>query len=1051
MGYDVLGCRVTSDSAFDVKYNLGWLPAIQRLTRFIRQVRLPLVLPLFILLVLSARAATYGTVVSMPGLISDIVLDANRGVIYAANFTANRIDVISTSSLSVSTSILVSQQPSSIAMSPDGRYLVVGHYVWTTPEPDVSIIDLNSSRISRTLSVEAGVKVLAVAFGNSPQALVVLSNGVVLLDPAIGTFKSLTLSNFASTNLPVPWATFPPNIIKASVGVSGNGNRIYGMIDMPGSTTSSGDSSGGSSSVAVIRYDVTTGELVLDGVTASPALGPRVVSVDQNGDTFLGGWVLLNSALVDLAQFPYPEGSLNRGGHAFDPKRNVFYAQVTGGNDSPASTPGPVLYVVDSDNLTVREMLKIRENLAGKAIVSGDTMYAISDSGLTVLPLGGLPAIHRVGAVQEDLVFQTSGCNQASVSQFLDIVDPNGGATDFTLTVRSPGIRISPASGTTPARVQVVVDPTAFQSQKGTTAVPLQITSTQAVNIPWTVRLLINTRDPDQKGVIHNVPGTIVDVVADPSRDRLYLLRQDKNEVRVLDGSNFNQIAVLRTGNTPVQMALSPDDSALMVTNDNSQIVNVFDLNTLATLDFIVLPRGLYGRSIAVAQKRILATTRSVPPIVNPLVDIDFSARSAAIASQSALGIYINGITNPNSALAVSPSGHRLFMAMTDGTVALYDSSVDAFITSRKDNASLGGAYAALSDELFITGSHVFNVALVPVGDVNLAGGSSSGSVMVDGMGLMTVAPTGGRNGSILRYAPDQLSGTAPLRVAEAPSTAQSLATPIAGQVGQTILPFTRTVSVLSNGQSIIQLSTSGFISLARAFDAGLQQPAIKAITNAADQMPGIAPGGLISIWGSGLSNGTASANQLPLSKGLSNICVYANSVPLSMLYVSASQLNAQLPFAAPPNATLVISSPGGQSVPFNFTVQPAAPAVFLNGSGIPLIIRTVDGKLITDSTPIHLNEQLIIYMTGLGAVSPAVDAGVAAPSNPLSTTNVTPSITIGGASIWTLWSGLAPGLAGVYQVNAQVPFHHIPTGSNIPFTITQGGASTTIKLRVEE
>jgi len=51
--------------------------------------------------------------------------------------------------------------------------------------------------------------------------------------------------------------------------------------------------------------------------------------------------------------------------------------------------------------------------------------------------------------------------------------------------------------------------------------------------------------------------------------------------------------------------------------------------------------------------------------------------------------------------------------------------------------------------------------------------------------------------------------------------------------------------------------------------------------------------------------------------------------------------------------------------------------------SGGPMIIRTVDGKFITDSTPIHLDEKLIIYVTGLGATTPAVAAGEAAPSNP--------------------------------------------------------------------
>jgi uncharacterized protein (TIGR03437 family) len=56
----------------------------------------------------------------------------------------------------------------------------------------------------------------------------------------------------------------------------------------------------------------------------------------------------------------------------------------------------------------------------------------------------------------------------------------------------------------------------------------------------------------------------------------------------------------------------------------------------------------------------------------------------------------------------------------------------------------------------------------------------------------------------------------------------------------------------------------------------------------------------------------------------------------------------------------------------------------------------------------------------------------------------------VGGKSIWTTFSGLAPGLVGVNQVNALLPFNNIPTGSSIPLTITQNGVSTTINVPVE-
>jgi uncharacterized protein (TIGR03437 family) len=97
------------------------------------------------------------------------------------------------------------------------------------------------------------------------------------------------------------------------------------------------------------------------------------------------------------------------------------------------------------------------------------------------------------------------------------------------------------------------------------------------------------------------------------------------------------------------------------------------------------------------------------------------------------------------------------------------------------------------------------------------------------------------------------------------------------------------------------------------------------------------------------------------------------------------------------------------------------------------------------------LNEYLTIYLTGMGATSPAVTLGHAASANPLSVATVQPTITIGGSSIFVLWAGLAPNQVGVYQINALVPFHGIPTGNSIPFKITQGAASTTILLKVSE
>ncbi|MBI3210210.1 MAG: hypothetical protein HYZ37_15095, partial [Candidatus Solibacter usitatus] len=76
----------------------------------------------------NAFGGTVGKVVAIGGQSSDLALDEARGVLYVANFTANRVDVVSTSDGTVQSSMNVASQPVSVALSPDGRYLMVAHY-----------------------------------------------------------------------------------------------------------------------------------------------------------------------------------------------------------------------------------------------------------------------------------------------------------------------------------------------------------------------------------------------------------------------------------------------------------------------------------------------------------------------------------------------------------------------------------------------------------------------------------------------------------------------------------------------------------------------------------------------------------------------------------------------------------------------------------------------------------------------------------------------------------------------------------------------------------
>ena len=101
-----------------------------------------------------------------------------------------------------------------------------------------------------------------------------------------------------------------------------------------------------------------------------------------------------------------------------------------------------------------------------------------------------------------------------------------------------------------------------------------------------------------------------------------------------------------------------------------------------------------------------------------------------------------------------------------------------------------------------------------------------------------------------------------------------------------------------------------------------------------------------------------------------------------------------------------------------------------------------------TPTNPVHPNDTLIIFLTGMGQTTPQVASGMPSPSSPLALANITPNVTLGGAPLSLSYAGLVPGEVGVYQINATVPLG-VPQGLTIPLNIDQGGSSTTLNVRV--
>ena len=998
----------------------------------------------------AAWAGTFGTPVPIGGNASDVALDEARGVLYVSNFTANRVEVLSLADNAIRTSMNVAPQPGSLALSPDGQYLVITHYgSWQAPNTNknaITVINLNDNT-RQTFAL--GAPPLGVAFGADGLALVVSTEDVLMLDPVSGaTSVVVTASDLTSRILPVPAASFPPNIMAASVAASADGMVIYGLADF-----------GGEKGVIRYRYDVRQRRITSFGFTSVPPMGPRVISPSRDGSYFMAGWGLFNANNDLISQFKNVTGVFNVGGHAVDADANTIYAQLP-----ERGSTEPILMVLDADNLTVRERLRLPENLAGKAVLNAarDTVYAVSDSGVLVLPVGSLNRAPRVAAQSEDLVFRGNFCDRRVINQDLAIVDPGGGNTDFTLTVSDPGVTVTPTSGRTPAVVKIRIDPNAYQAQNGTTSVQLNITSRAAVNVPQPVRLLINNRNPDQRGSFVNVPGKLVDLIADPVRDRFYVLRQDRNQVLVFDGSSYTQVATLRTYNTPMQMAVTFDRRYLLVGHDDSQMAAVYDLDTLEQQLPIVFPFGHYPRSLAASGKAILAMARKA----DGTGTIDMADMLTRFGTNLPnLGVFENKL-NVDTVLVASPNGANIMAAAPDGTAMLYSANADTFVISRKDLGKISGAYAASSYDQYVVDNIVLNSSLYPVRHMETGSGASSGFIFVDQMGFRSTTPGASAPGVIQRV--DTASGAVirPTRMVESPLRLQPVstepaptpATPVSGSGGtnDSSAPqgvMARTLAALYNRSAVVSLTTSGFTLIPWNYDAAVAPPRISQVVNAADGTMPVAPGGLISVFGTQFSPVNVATKEVPLPTALGESCLTVNGVALPMLFVSPGQINAQLPFHTDGSAVMVLRTPGGVSDNYNFTVQPTAPSIFRSGTagpetGLPTIVRMRNGELVTPSNPVHPGDQLVIYATGLGNTEPSAEAGQPAPSDPLPRAIIEAEVTLGGVPLMVDYAGLKAGEIGVYEIDVRVP-DRVPEGMDVPLVIMQGGGSTALSVRV--
>jgi len=199
-------------------------------------------------------------------------------------------------------------------------------------------------------------------------------------------------------------------------------------------------------------------------------------------------------------------------------------------------------------------------------------------------------------------------------------------------------------------------------------------------------------------------------------------------------------------------------------------------------------------------------------------------------------------------------------------------------------------------------------------------------------------------------------------------------------------------------------------------------------IVNAASSAPftaGIAPGDFITLYGTNLAPGIATAYTVPFptTAGLDGVQVTVNGLPAPVQFVSPGQISAIVPYAVGSSiARIQVNNNGVLSNVVTEFVNLTAPGVFTvpaGGLGYSAALHG-DYSLVTKQNPAQVGETVAVYLTGLGTTNPVIPDGSAGPAS--SQTNNTIQVYIGGVQATVSYSGLAPGLAGLYQVNFAVP-----------------------------
>ncbi|HUK17291.1 MAG TPA: hypothetical protein VLW65_12795 [Bryobacteraceae bacterium] len=917
----------------------------------------------------TATGATFGDVISADvggttfgGTPSDVVLDESRHVLYLISNNTSIVYVYdyTTNVIVRQIALAASAQPLAGAISMDGQTL----YVTCSGTSTLDVVNLNSLMVSNTVILPS--KPQGVEVGVDGRALVSMAGTGVVSGVPQGTLSLYDPGSAQLLPVTVPALTTTP-VTVPTVGLVASTTFVSKLMRTPNGQYIVGAIKPTSANAYVFVYEVASGTVLRNRTFASTS---TVLSMAPDGSRFMAGLAMFDIntlnviAQQNIANAPFPmSNNFNTqsqiGGSVFSADGTTLYSAF---NVAATSTPAPpssssTLLVSDPTNLGIHLGIKLPGNIIAKMVQlsDGSQAWGISDSGMIHLALANLYNYPILAPETTQVFLAMDDCNHGLAQATLQINNLGKGKLTFGVASgTNAAVEYAIKSGVAPSSITFTMDPgrsgvtrqagtNMFTGAASSSGTPLNVTlsSAEAINIPSTIRVYMNYRQSDQRGIIYPVPtmpnnnaGGITmpagneglqDLVLDEGRGLLYISNSGYNRIEVFDTKNLVFLPPIAVGQLPHQMAMSGDGSMLYVANAGAESISMIDLNLQQVVGSVVFPPIPRNGTV----NPIFARTMALGLNGLEFVMSDGSQWDVVDGTAIPRAVYGAAPSTPLSTTAnldnmiASPDSQYILALSGNGNAYVYNSTGDTYTAYKAlfgvSGAAIQGFYGPLAvgpaGSYFLTNGLITNSSLATLGGSATPSASSTSGVARN---VAAIAPLSSNNFLYLTTpirASITATGTDDQRTTLVAYNlaAQSVAlvgvvpeNPVASVFGTTRQNMPpRQMVVDSAGTTAYAITLSGLSMIPLGATSQATLPVISGIGNATGSSQAIQPGSFITIKGQNLAT-TAVATTVPAPTVLGGSCVTFGNVSLPLLSASPTQIQAQVPDTLLPGTQLV-------------------------------------------------------------------------------------------------------------------------------------------------